>query len=349
MIQSVHQSLPLPDEFPEDLRSRRALLLRELGYADDDYSGLAAAVMRLSDFYVNHPEKSSPWHEKWAQAAYLAYYLPLNWWRACGVIGRGQEVGFFDGFEHLVDFGSGLGSMGFGFRHHGIKSSSHSYIERAPQAIDLHRRLLGDSDTAVVWSSEPPRGGFKPSTLLTLSYSLTELERLPGWMLGADGLLIMEPSTKDDSRRLLSIRADLLSQGWNIWGPCTHSKPCPMLESGERDWCHDRFLWSQPDWLRRLEEHMPIKNGTLPCSWIMMRKDKNRDHSGNLGRVTGDRLEFKGFAKQMICRGDEREFMSWQRRDYGKKYPVIERGALVSIDSDIEKKGNELRVKPSGS
>jgi hypothetical protein len=179
-----------------------------------------------------------------------------------------------------------------------------------------------------------------------MSYSLTELDQLPDWVKVADGLLIIDPSTKDDARRLMGIRSSLLGEGWHVWGPCTHHKACPMLEFGERDWCHDRIMWNQPDWLKAMESHMPIKNGTLPCSWLMMRRDRSKSFSPNSARVTGDQLQFKGFAKQLVCRGSEREFLSWQKRHYGKQYPKVDRGALVEIPTNLSKKGDEIRVEP---
>ena len=81
----------------------------------------------------------------------------------------------------------------------------------------------------------------------------------------------------------------------------------------------------------------------------MMRRDPpaiaDKPQKLDLGRMTGDLLEYKGFSKQLICRGRAREFVSWQRRDFKKNTPEIGRGDLVRISQGLDVKGNEVRPK----
>ena len=329
--------------FPTNLREEQQRLLKELGVDPSNSKALAAAVKQLSDFYVKHPEKSTPWHETWAQVAYLIYYLPLNWWRACGVLQRGQQLNFFAGFEHYIDFGSGLGSVSHAMDWLGLRFKSGLCLEQSPEAISVHRELAHGSLTSLSWQSAVSTAQIKPMTLAIFSYSFTELEHLPSWVNNCDGLMMIEPSTKDDARRLQVLRSELMRQGWHVWGPCTHSLDCPMLLSGERDWCHDRFTWEQPTWMKAIEDHLPMKNGTLPCAWMMFRKIPIVHQLTSLARVTGDRLEYKGYAKQLVCRGASREFLSWQKKIF-RRYPEVARGELVRINQEVQSKGDELRL-----
>jgi hypothetical protein len=89
---------------------------------------------------------------------------------------------------------------------------------------------------------------------------------------------------------------------------------------------------------------MPIKNGTLPCSWLMMRRTAPKPRRSLLGRITGDLQEFKGYAKQLVCRGDQREFLSWQKKHFKTGYPNIHRGELVTFKDELSTRGNELRL-----
>ncbi len=342
-------AVQIPLDLPESIRAAQELALRDLEVSLTEATKIAQAVMTLSAFYVKNPEKSSPWHELWVQIAYLAYYMPLNWWRLCGVVARGQQLNFFDKFEHYIDFGSGLGSLGFAFDEAGLRFTSGLCVETSKEAISLHRSLAAKSQTPLEWKQGSSPGVIKPRTLAIFSYSLTEILKLPDWVSACEGLLIVEPATREDSRRLQTLRGELLTQGWHVWGPCTHSEPCPLLSFSERDWCHDRFQWTQPAWLKQIENKMPIKNGSLPCAWLMMRReppvlDENSERNDR-GRMTGDLLEFKGYAKQLICRGAAREFASWQRRDFKNNYPEIGRGDLVRIQQDLQVKGNEIRPK----
>lgn len=333
--------------FPNNLRKAQQSALLGLGVDPSDSKTLAAAVKQLSDFYVKHPEKSTPWHETWAKIAYLTYYLPLNWWRACGVISRGQQLNFFNGFDHYLDFGSGLGSVSHAFDASDIKFRSGSCVERHHAAASMHQHLSKESLTPLSWLTEVTAADIKEKTLAIFSYSFTELKDLPSWVHKCDGLMLIEPSTRDDARRLQTLRSQLLQAGWHIWGPCTHSLDCPLLTKSERDWCHDRFLWVQPAWLKAVEDHMPIKNGTLPCSWMMFKKNSPDSLRSDQGRITGDLQQFKGYAKQLVCRGPEREFLSWQKKIF-KHYPDIPRGSLVRLDRGVTNKGDELRLSDEG-
>jgi len=330
--------------FPDVLRAKQLTLLARVGVDPADSRAIAAAVKRLSDFYLKHPEKSTPWHEIWAQTAYLTYFMPLNWWRVAGVIRRGQQVNFFDGFEHYIDFGSGLGSVSCAFDAAGLSFKTGLCMERGLEAVAMHRELAEGSLTRLSWQTSGDAAGINHNTLAIFSYSFTELSQLPSWVANCDGLMMIEPSTRDDARRLQALRSSLMEQGWYVWGPCTHAMDCPLLVSGERDWCHDRFLWDQPNWLKAIEDHLPMKNGTLPCAWMMFKKTPPPTSGYARARITGDMQEFKGYAKQLVCRSDRREFLSWQKKIF-KKYPQMNRGELVTIQRDIPMKGQELRLE----
>ena len=93
---------------------------------------------------------------------------------------------------------------------------------------------------------------------------------------------------------------------------------------------------------------MPIKNGSLPCSWMLFRKTSPSASISRYARMTGDLQEFKGFAKQLVCRGPQREFIAWQKKQFKQGYPVLARGALVTVRDDLPTKAQELRAQESG-
>jgi hypothetical protein len=333
-------------EFPKALQQRIFELIETLDQGASNPKRIADCVMRLSTYYAENPQGKTPWNEAWCQIAYLAYYYPMNWWRMVVAIDRSKGSGHFSKFEQLVDFGSGLGSsssafdfMGLDFPRGGI------FIESSKIAIELHQKLVGSNARHFSWSLDSRRLNIDRPTLATFSYSLTELSLLPDWVQQCQGLLVLEPATRDDGRKLMQLRRELLNQGWNVVAPCTHQEPCPLLELTERDWCHDRVFWKQPDWLSKIEEHMPIKNGTLPFSYLFLVRNDGAtlEQESNQGRMTGDLQDFKGYSKQLFCRGKEREFVSWQHKIFGKKMSGIPRGSLVRFRVGIESKGNEIR------
>ena len=153
--------------------------------------------------------------------------------------------------------------------------------------------------------------------------------------------MIIEPATQTDGRRLLEERKKILEAGFRIWGPCTHESACPLLERSKRDWCHDRMTWTMPTWFQEIEQHLPIKNRTLTFSWLIARKSPPPPILKSLARLTGDLQREKGSSKQLVCRGSDREFISWQHKN--GEPPAFLRGALVHIKEGIPTRSNELR------
>jgi hypothetical protein len=338
----------IPFSFSDSLKDRIDNALKSLGCSLSDSKILAADIMQLSNFYAKNPSAETPWNEKWCQRSYLGYYLPLNWWRLMFAIERGKSSDFFTGFNQYVDFGSGLGATSFAMAAHGLEFKEGGVcIEHSDVATKLHKELSVGSSQTLNWQKTLSTLSITDQTLAVFSYSFTELKEIPEWALACDGLMIVEPAVQQDARRLMAVRKDLIAKGWIIKAPCTHQQSCPLLELSERDWCHDRATWTKPQWLEDIEKHMPIKNGTLPFSYLLALKSPAIFDTENvsLARVTGDLQDFKGYSKQLICRGPEREFVSWQHRHFGKDVPNIPRGSLVHVASEIETKGNELRPK----
>lgn len=311
----------------------------------------AAAVQKLSDHYINHPDAATPYNQTWARVASLAWYLPLNWLRAIAVIRRGIQVGFFSDLSTWVDFGSGLGAGSLALTQElGDQFRAGTNIEQGQSAIAIHREILGKlpdryQTPRMDFMNEPPsRQAFNHGTLTMFSYSMTEIARLPDWALQGEALMIIEPATSEDGRRLLQTRQDLISAGWSIWAPCTHAGKCPLLTESKRDWCHDRTEWIQPQWFTELDARLPMRNGTLTFSYLLARRRPAPKNVRGLARLTGDLQREKGASRQMVCRGEKREFLSWQKKlGEPADWP---RGSLVSLDPGTPEKSKELRLSP---
>jgi hypothetical protein len=223
--------------FPSQLYEAIEIALAKRGFSYARPGEIAKAVMELSTFYAKFPKKATPWGEVWCQGAYLAYYLPLNWWRMTHATQRASQVGFFEGLDRLIDFGSGLGSASFAFMEEGISFSQGALnVESSNIAIGLHQELLKNygeghhGNLKIGWSTTlSSTQSIARKTLGVFSYSLTELSKLPAWTERCEALMILEPATQDDGRRLMTLRQQLIENGWHIAAPCTHQEPCPLL------------------------------------------------------------------------------------------------------------------------
>jgi len=300
-----------------------------------DSKKLADAVKKLSDYFIQNPDGSTPWNESWAQIAYLCYFLPLNQARAQAVTKEALQRDFFNGLTEVLDFGAGPGTASLALTEHFQKFT---LIEKAKDICAKFNFI-----PTALWTNTAPTVASPENSLALFSYSLTEISELPAWAKKVEALMILEPSTQDDGRKLQNLRAKLIADGYSIYAPCTHHQACPLLTQSKTDWCHDRILFSMPLWFEKLEQHLPMKNRTLTTSYLLARKQKPTELAANIGRTVGDRLKEKGKDRQMVCRGTEREFLAWMHKSGLEQ--DIPRGVLIEIPEDVQKISNELRLK----
>ncbi|MEZ4873782.1 MAG: small ribosomal subunit Rsm22 family protein [Bdellovibrionales bacterium] len=318
-------------------------LVNELPTGEKAQKGLAKSIMGLSDIFKS--SNPTPWGDPSFQQAYTLYYMPLNLLRFQKLLSRLDPLGFLDGIDTVIDIGSGPGTFGFSLQSL-PKLSKYICYELDNTAIELQKKLiprLGPT-LATSWVQsesdlEPLIGG--TSTLVVFSYSLNEFKQIPTWLEKCQNLLIIEPSTHQNSRKLIEVRQRLIdSKLQYVWAPCTHQKACPLLKNSKTDFCHDRVNVELPKiWIESIEKHLPIKNRSLTMSYLATSKvaPKNK----YFGRITGDPQKQKGKTIQMFCRGEEKEFLSWLKKS--PNFQDISRGDLVVREFDFFEKSNELR------
>ncbi len=285
---------------------------------------LAEDVLQLSDYYIHNPAGATPWEKEWAQRAALVYFWPLNTLRLQKIKEELTGQNFFDGLKQMVDYGAGTGTASWLFQD---QFSKQQLVERSSVPQNWFPQFSW-TDKAVANSE----------TLTVFSYSLTEVDQIPDWSLNSEALLIIEPSTQQDGRKLLELRDQLIQKGYYIWAPCPHQGACPLLTQSKNDWCHDRVHIDRPEWFVDIEKYLPMKNQTLTFSYVAARK--KAPPKPMWSRLVGDLLKEKGKSRQLICRGPEREYLSWMLRD--GEPPEFYRGDKVLLES-YEKKSNELR------
>lgn len=307
-----------------------------LGERFGDSRRIAESVLRLSDHFIENPEAVTPWEETWAKDAYFGYYLPLNEIRNRAVVDEGLKLGFFEGLSRVVDFGAGPGTADFALS--AVPSLKHfALVERS----EIPARLSSQDNWKFHFKISSELFSSPRNTLFVASYSLTETE-IPLQALTCEALMILEPSTQADGRKLLDLRARLLNEGYYLWAPCTHQLECPLRKESVRDWCHDRVHVDRPEWLTSIEEHLPFRNQTITFSYLLARRTPPPSPPIGAGRLVGDRLKEKGKDRQMVCRTDQREFLAWLHR-HGEQ-PELPRGIRVVIPPETAKTSNEIRL-----
>ena len=322
------------------------------GLAQEDYSleqnkALAQAILRLSDTYNSRQADGSLWSTKENRAAYWAYFLPWNFLRLKAVIEEGIRLQFFAGIDQVVDFGSGPGTAHLVWDSLGQKLPQVEFfsVETSKLAQQIHlswnQHFKPQTQLNSQIGSQLPTAP-SPQSLALFSYSLNETTGLPKNLSSYSHLLIIEPSTRKLGRQLMGWRQELIDLGFSLWAPCPHQLKCPLLEDSKHDWCHDRILIDRPDWMLKLEQSLPMENKSLTFSYLLASKQTPTDQQ-NLARIIGDTKKEKGKTRQAICRGESREFLAWLKKE--GKAPLLARGSLVALPSELIKKGNEIRLK----
>ncbi len=339
-----------PFEIPDFLSQAIENRLIELGTNLNDSKFLATQIKKLSDFYIANPKTETP---DWAEIPSLVYYFPLNYLRNLKVFQEASRLGFLHDLDSTIEFGAGLGPSSWALKsaealnNIGKKFDNYFWIEKLANTkiyADLFEKKFQEKLNFHANVDENVLNKLNSKkTLAVFSYSLTELSRLPDWAEKLEALIILEPSTQEDGRRLQELRTQLIQKGFSIWGPCVHEQACPLLIHSKKDWCHDRLLLRRPLWLEKIENHLAWENKSLTLSYLLARKTAPPWKGQNLqnkARVIGDTLYEKGKTRQLICKDQDRLFFSWLQKS--SIAPHLARGSLVSW-SDHELKSNEVR------
>lgn len=299
----------------------------------------AKKIKAMSDFYIQESGNETPWSDEWAQLAQSIYYSPLNTLRSQRVFEEFKKYNLE--FDTLIDFGSGLGTASMHWWPQTKKEIQ--FVESSNHARDNQRKLYSKLNIPTQNMKFQSELLLVPTKALGFfSYSLNENQDLLKFMRQCDHVVIIEPSTSTAGRNLLKYRQDLIDLGFTILAPCTHQLKCPLLTHSKTDWCHDRQHVSLGKWYEAIEAQLPFKNKTITMSYLIATKTKTAEHNPTIARITGDPQVENGKTKQMFCRGENREFLSWLHR-YGDP-KTFERGDIIQVPSG-EMKSNELRVK----
>ncbi len=320
---------------------------------------IAESIKKMSDFYIENPQETTPWHFDWVQTAQVNYYLPLNYVRNLDFFEHIKKSSSFEAKLNsqkavsITDYGCGLGAASLAFLESFKNSLANSKIELQlidqssqvlRQSSDLISKVCIKKNVSISKYSTLNTSALKPEVFQIglFSYSLTELKKIPDWIKRFDALFIVEPSTQSDGRLLMAFRDQLVKENFSILFPCVHLENCPLLNESKTDWCHQRLHWKAPSWFIEFEKHLPFKNQTLTYSSLGISKE-NLTKSNPWARVVGDQLDEKGKSRVLICRSSQREYLSWLHRD--KKNIHFTRGESLTELLNFEKLGNELRLK----
>lgn len=330
--------MPKLYQLPTSLENWIQQTLKSLGFPLTKPQTLAQAVLEVSDNFQS-TDSVTPWRQPRHMAAYISYFLPLNYIRSLKVIDETCDWSFFEDVDRVIDFGCGPGTLTRALLDESRVSATHFLgVDSESSLRDLYlnqprKEVQLEFSTHLSQSSSS-------KTLFVGSYVLNELKTLPATLFEHDKIMILEPSTRQAFPKLLELRDTLIEHDYEILAPCSHREQCPLALS-KKDWCHDRVHWNQPSWFEDLENLLPMKNKTLSFSYLLAVR-KNSSVEKTFWRVIGDPLIEKGKTRWLICKNSDRVFLSHLKRQ--GPAPNLQRGDKIWLD-DYEQKGNELRYQ----
>lgn len=213
--------------------------------------------------------------------AYLLYYWTSSYAQASRAMALS---GLWP--RRVLDLGSGPGPMAAAALDRGAASAV--LIDGSERALALAGRLLGQAaaltERADLESLPPGRSGGEGFDLVILGHALNELSgpdaiarraavvRAAAARLAPGGsVLIIEPATLAAARDAMTLRDLLLAEGWGVVAPCTRGGPCPALEAGPGQSCHDEATWEPPDFVLELAARCGLDRGLVKMSWFRLR------------------------------------------------------------------------------
>lgn len=308
------------------------------------YQDLAKKILAISNHFQHQSAAITPWNSQML-AAYMAYFVPLNILRYLYVLDEAKRLGFAPLCHRITEIGCGPGTFHFALmQNHTFTIEEYFAVDASPQIIEYHKKLCREVIKPIYPIHHLPSAtAVTGSDTALFTYSLNEFTSTPPWLNDFHNLIIIEPSTREQGRRLLELRARLIKSGYHLWAPCVHQENCPLLTHSPRDWCHQRIHVQLPSWFDQLEAHLPMRNETLTFCYLLASKTPPPLNSSPRARLIGDTLYEKGKVRQALCRGPKREFLSWlTKTGPGENLP---HGALIEMPKQYDEVSNEIRPK----
>ncbi len=172
--------------------------------------------------------------------------------------------------------------------------------------------------------------------------------------LADDGAIVMiEPASREESRRALRFRDRMVRAGFFVHAPCCKTGSCPALAVPD-NWCHTEVPWQRPDFIKEIDDHTGTLRLSLKSTYsVYLKKDLNlsdrRSSSRDfveVGRVVSERFDEKGRVRLFVCNELGRREFIMNKRD---KSPMnadalkTERFDLVQM-SGMEERNHDVKI-----
>lgn len=331
-------------------------------------------MYKLSDDFA----ELSPSETEYSDA-YFAYNFPLNIMKVRTVILQLKHL-YPQVFEHLTEFricdigcGEGAGMLGI---YYGLQA----FETLKFTGFDISLHILRKCKHMMQWlktvdervqvrlqQQDMSHGLLKKKVakydIVILANSLAEMftdgaipvnfiERLLKSCADNGVIIVLEPATKNLSRRLMTLRDDIISrQKGQVLLPCLHSENCPLIDiRKQKDWCHQSISWQPPDYLKILNQGLNREIKRLKFSYLVIAQKKFPKPDTNTFLVISNLLKEKGKKRCFLCApGGRIELVRLNRQEsqLNKTFGAIQKGDIIRLDKIVKKRPDYWQVSES--
>jgi ribosomal protein RSM22 (predicted rRNA methylase) len=321
---------------------------------------LVKSINLLSTNFTSKRENLDDYHKDEKMiSAYAAFYLTTNFPKFSHCMNYLNQYKEYLANAEIIDIGVGPGTFLFAIGEYfdwsldstlyGIETSQ----LMKKQALKIKEGLYPDKDIEIV-SSESliPKKDEKKKRVIIFTHSFNEMgiKRAKEYIknLNPDAILFIEPGTKELFKSYLSLRSDLIEDGFNCHYPCLSNSPCPL--EGKDDWCHQYLKITHDKEVERLTQIAQRNRKWMAVTLGLYIKDTQSNFKDNEARIIRTYPESKfGFEWDVCTKKNQilevqtlkRNFTKSEAKDVAKKLS----GDKIAFDIDKELKDNRTRIK----
>ncbi|MDP4220785.1 MAG: small ribosomal subunit Rsm22 family protein [Bacteroidota bacterium] len=356
-------------------RSGKAYITKQAGIVSAISKGL---TQTRSDFLASEYLKNREIRE-----AYALYYMTTNLLKVFQPMRELALSGFFDRSSlRILDLGCGTGSATWGTElflrsknkdidaYFTLTDSLDENLAEAKTFSNYFLRHLSGTGSHLEFeqydlrlsSEKPPVLTRQPYDLVIMMNVLNELDEKDDTVLlnsltslldthGA--IVIIEPATREQSRRLLRLRDLAVRSGATMYSPCSRQEGCPALVDPD-DWCHTDVPWVRPPFIEAIDNIAGTLRLSLKYSYIVISKDgvtlSKSIGMNHLYRVVSERFNEKGRIRAILCGENGRCEHIINKRDRSEAnadFASIERYDVVKLDGAVLREHDAILSKDS--
>lgn len=162
-------------------------------------------------------------------------------------------------------------------------------------------------------------------------------------------IIILEPATKELSRRLMLLRDDILKQEKaQVLLPCLHAEECPLTEiRQQKEWCHQSIAWDVPEYLKILNQGLNREIDRLKFSYMIIAQKGLRERIINKFFVISSLFREKGKLRCYLCTMNGRielVLLKKNKSALNNEFNFIRKGDIIILDQVIKKKPDYWQV-----